>query len=42
VSLARLVGLAGISIEKKIGDQLTMEELISEFETLKAKIMSFQ
>src|ERR1700733_3681560 len=36
MSQARLVGLATISIEKKIADQLNMEELIREFASLKA------
>jgi hypothetical protein len=42
MSQARLVGLATISIEKKIADQLNMEELIREFAALKARRVNFQ
>ena len=38
---ACLVGLATTSIEKKIADQLNMEELIREFATLKARRVNF-
>ena len=41
MSQARLVGLATISIEKKIADQLNMEELIREFASLKARRVNF-
>lgn len=41
MSQARLVGLATISIEKEIADQLNMEEVIQEFAALKARKVNF-
>ena len=41
MSQPRLVGLATISIEKKMADQPNMEELIREFAALKARRVNF-
>jgi len=42
MSQACLAGLVTTSIEKKISDQLNMEELIPEFAALKARRVNFQ